>query len=64
MKEFTTRVGQLQCPVGSEEKWCAELLLEGLDLVADRRLGDEQFLRRTREAQMARGGAKSSQQVE
>jgi len=33
----------------------AELVLERLDLAADRRLGHEQLLRRTREAQMARG---------
>jgi hypothetical protein len=42
----------------------AELLLERLDLAADRRLGDEQLARRLGEAQVAGRRLESLEQIE
>ena len=46
------------------EQGDAEVFLERLDLPADGRLGDEQLLRREREAQAPAGGFETAQEVE
>jgi hypothetical protein len=55
---------ELERPAAALEQRLADLLLERLDLAADRRLRDEQLLRRAGEAQVARRGAETAQQVE
>ena len=47
--------GQQQGAIAAPEQLDAEKLLQRLDLVADGRLGDKQFLRRPGKAQMAGG---------
>jgi len=59
VQQFPTGLSQLQRAMSRRNRGVASLLLERLDLVADRRLGDEKFLRRAREAQVARCGAKA-----
>jgi hypothetical protein len=56
--------GQLQRAVNAVEERLPDLLFQRLDLAADRRLGDKQFLRRAGEAQVARGDAEASEQIE
>jgi hypothetical protein len=55
---------QFECAVDATEQRLSQLLLERLDLAADRRLRHEEFLRRAREAQMSGCGTKAAQQVE
>jgi hypothetical protein len=46
------------------EQRLPELIFERLDLAADRRLGHEQLLGGSREAQVACGGTKAAQEIE
>jgi hypothetical protein len=46
------------------EERLPDLLLERLDLAADRRLRDEQLARCAGEAQVARGGAEAPEEIE
>ena len=57
-------VGQQQVPVGAPEQHVAQMVLQQLDLLADRGGGHEQLLGGAREAQMARGGDEGAQRVE
>ena len=56
--------GQLQRPVNALEERLSDLLFQRLDLAANCRLGDEQFLRRACEAQVTRGDAKAAEQIQ
>lgn len=56
--------GELQCAVNAPKKRLADLLFEGLDLTADCRLSDMQFLSRARETQVTRRGPEASEQIE
>ena len=57
-------VGQQQGAVEAAEQLALEPLLQGLDLVADGRLGDVQLLGGAGEAQMPRRGLEGAQSVE
>src|SRR5690606_20732534 len=58
------RLGQQQRPVEPAEQGLADPFLERPDLVADRRRGDEQFLRGLGEAHVARRGLEGAQGVQ
>jgi hypothetical protein len=62
--ELLSGAGELQAAVHALEERLPDLLLERLDLAADRRLGNEQLMRRAGEAQVARGSAEAPEQVE
>ncbi len=57
-------LGEAQLAVVAAEQRHAELLLQGLDLAADRGLGDEQLGGRLGEAQVTGGSLEAFQQVE
>ncbi len=57
-------IGEQQRPVEATEQLTAQVLLQGLHLVAHRRLGDEQLLRGPGEAQVPRGGLEGPQGVQ
>ena len=57
-------LGEEQLSVPPDEQIHPEPLFQGLDLVADRRLRDGQFLGRTGKAQMPGRGLESAQSVE
>ena len=59
-----TFLGQHQAPVETPEQGQAEAILQGLDLVADRRLGDMQLLGRLGEGEMPGSGLEGAQGVE
>jgi hypothetical protein len=62
--EPAARLGERERAVLALEQRRAELVLELLDLAADRRLGQEQLLARLGERQMARRRLEADQQVE
>jgi hypothetical protein len=62
--ERLPRLRERERPVAALEQLHPELLLQLLDLAAHRRLGEEQFLARLGEGQVARGGLESDQQVQ
>ena len=57
-------VGQDQRPVHAAEQRRAQVLLERADLMADRRLGDEQLVGRLGEAEVAGRGLERAQRIE
>jgi hypothetical protein len=63
-KELFAGSGQLQRGVDPVKERLSDLLFEGLDLAADRRLRDTQFLSRVGETQMTRRGPEASEQIE
>jgi hypothetical protein len=55
---------ELQRPMDATKEGRPDLLFEGLDFTADRRLGDVQFLCCTGETQMTRRDTESPKQIE
>jgi hypothetical protein len=60
---FTGR-GQAECAVEAPEQDHTEARLQGLDLVADRRLGDVQLVRRSGEAEVAGSRLEGAQRIQ
>ena len=59
-----TRLAQDQALGAPVEQLQPEAVLQGLDLMADRALGDVQFRRRVGEAEVAGGGLEGAQGVQ
>jgi len=62
--QLLTGTRELQRAVHAMEERLSDLLFQRLDLAADRRLGDKEFLRRAGKAQVARRDTKAAKQVE